>query len=288
MKILLCTNGSSHTARAMEMGVHIAQRTASDVDILVVTEHDQEKEARRIAEAAAADLRKTGNPITLHQRAGRLAQEIVHQAQATPYDLVIIGSRGRRGLMRLLRGSVALHVTGHVPASVLVVKGRARELGRFLVCSSAGPVSEHTVRFAARLARYLGASVTLLHVMSQLPLAASAAPNDLDASAEELIRRGSREGIHLKRMLDLLMEEGQIGRAVVRHGLVRDEIIAEGREGRYDLLVTGAHVTPGLSASLVENLSMGILLSANRPVLVVRYLQTDSNSEAISPPTSSP
>jgi hypothetical protein len=38
----------------------------------------------------------------------------------------------------------------------------------------------------------------------------------------------------------------------------------------------------------VENLSMDILLSANCPVLVVRYLQTDSNSEAISPPTSSP
>jgi nucleotide-binding universal stress UspA family protein len=71
-------------------------------------------------------------------------------------------------------------------------------------------------------------------------------------------------------MLDLLTEEGQIGRAVVRHGLVLDEIIAEAREGRYDLLVTGAHVTPGLNARLVDNLSVDILLAANRPVLIVR------------------
>jgi nucleotide-binding universal stress UspA family protein len=57
---------------------------------------------------------------------------------------------------------------------------------------------------------------------------------------------------------------------VVLHGLVRDEIIAEAREGRYDLLVTGAHTAPGLNARLVDDLSADILLAANRPVLVVR------------------
>jgi hypothetical protein len=56
MRILLCTNGSSHTARALKMGVRVAQRAASDVNILVVAERDREKEARRMAETAAADL----------------------------------------------------------------------------------------------------------------------------------------------------------------------------------------------------------------------------------------
>jgi nucleotide-binding universal stress UspA family protein len=199
-----------------------------------------------------------------------MADEVVLQAQTAPYDLVIVGSRGRRGMARLLLGSVALRVTEHVPASVLVIKGRARDLRQFLVCSSAGPVSEHTVRFAGRLARALGASVTLLHVMSQLPLMEGVVPDDLDASAEELIQRRSREGIHLSRMLDLLAAKGETARTVVRHGLVRDEIIAEAREGRYDLLVTGAHVTPGLNARLVDDLSADILLAANLPVLVVR------------------
>ena len=275
MKILLCTNGSSHAARALDLGVRVAQRAASDVDILVVVERDREEEARQMAEGAAADLETADIPVTIRQRTGRLADAVVLQAQTAPYDLVVIGSRGRRGVMRLLLGSVALHVTGHALASVLVVKGRTRDLKRFLVCSSAGPVSEHTVRFAGRLARALDASLTLLHVMSQLPLAEDAVPDDLEASAEELIQRGSQEGVHLRQMLDLLATEGQAGRAVVRHGLVRDEIIAEAREGRYDLLVTGAHVTPGLDARLVEDLSADILLAANRPVLVVRYLQNE-------------
>jgi nucleotide-binding universal stress UspA family protein len=270
MKTLLCTNGFSYANRALNLGVFVARRAANAVDILVVAERDREKEAHRMAGAAAADLEAAGVPVTICQRTGRMAEEVVLQAQSAPYDLVIIGSRGRRGMVRLLLGSAALHVTEHALASVLVVKGRARGLRQFLVCSSAGPVSEHTVQFASRLARALGASVTLLHVMSQLPLTQDAAPDDLEASAEELIRRGSREGAHLNQMLMLLAAEGQTARAVVRHGLVLDEIIAEAQEGRYDLLVTGAHVTPGLNARLVDDLSANILLAANRPVLVVR------------------
>lgn len=253
------------------MGVRIAQRAANTADILVVLGHDQkqEEEARRAARAAAADLGEAGVAVAMLQRTGRTAEEIVRQAQTAPYDLVVVGSRGRRGIARLLLGSVALHVAEHAPASVLVVKGRARELRRFLVCSSAGPTSEHTVRFAAHLAQVLGSSVTLLHVMSQLPLGDCAAPDDLEASAEELIHRGSREGVHLSQMLDLLAAEGHTGRAVVRHGLVREEVIAEAREGRYDLVIIGAHITPGLSSRLVDDLSADILLDAKRPVLVV-------------------
>jgi nucleotide-binding universal stress UspA family protein len=268
MKILLCINGTPHAAQALELGAHIARMAATAVDILVLVERDPEK-ARRMAETTAAELEAAEIPVTLYQRTGRIGEEVVLQAQAASYDLIVIGSRGRRGVTRLLLGSVALCVVEQTPAPVLVVKGRARKLERFLVCSSAGPVSEHTVQFAGRLAQALGASVTLLHVMSQLPLTENAFLDDLEASAEELIQRGSREGIHLGRMLDLLAEEGQTGRAVVRHGLVRDEIIAEGRKGQYDLLVIGAHVTPGLNARMVGDLTAEVLLAANRPVLVI-------------------
>jgi nucleotide-binding universal stress UspA family protein len=273
MKILLCTDGSSHTVRGLNLGTRVARAAASSVDILAVVENSREKEIRRLVEAAAANLEEAGIPVTIHQRTGRIAEEVVRQTQAIPCDLLIVGSRGRRGVRRLLLGSVALRVTGHVPASVLVVKGRVRDLKRFLVCSSAGPVSKHTIQFAGRLARALEASVTLLHVMSQLPLAEDAVVDDLEASAEELIQRGSREGVHLEQMLDLLAVEGVAPRAVIRHGLVLDEIIAEAREGQYDLLVTGGHVTPGLHTRLVDDLSADILLAANRPVLIVRQEQ---------------
>ncbi|MEA3341395.1 MAG: universal stress protein [Chloroflexota bacterium] len=280
MKILLCTDGSSHASQGLNMGVRIAQRAASAVDILVVDERNREKKARQMAEAAAADLEADGIPVTIHRRTGQVAEELIHQARTVPYDLAVIGSRGRRGIARLMLGSVALHVSERAPVSVLVVKEDVRALERFLVCSSAGPVSAHTIQFAGRLAREINASVTLLHVMSQVPLAEDAFPDDLEASAKELIQRKSREGIHLDQMLALLTAEGIATRAVVRHGLVRDEIIAEGQEGRYDLLVIGTHVTPGLNSHLVNDLSADILLAADRPVLVVRYSQTEQDSHA--------
>ncbi len=270
MKILLCTDGSSHTSQGLDLGVRIAQRAASAVDILVISERNHGKEARRMAEAAATDLETAGIPITIHWRTGQVTEELVHQARSVPYDLVVVGSRGRRGVVRLMLGSVALHVSERAPTSVLVVKGDVRALERFLICSSAGPVSAHTIQFAGRLARKINASVTLLHVMSQVPLAEDAFPDDLEASAKELIRRGSREGVHLDQMLALLTAEGIAARTVVRHGLVRDEVIAESQEGQYDVLVIGTHVTPGMNSHMVNDLSMDILLAAKRSVLVVK------------------
>lgn len=269
MRMLLCTDGSSHAAQALELGGRVARKAASTVDILAVSTGEREKEVRLGVQTLAADLDAAGIAVTIHWRSGRLAREVTRQTRAAPYDLVVIGSRGRRGVTRLLLGSVALQVVEHVPAPILVVKGRAGDLQRFLVCTSAGPPSERTIRFASRLARALEASVTLLHVMSQVPLTENAVPEDLEASARELIERRSREGVHLGQMLDLLGEEGLAARAVVRHGLVLDEIVAEMREGRYDLLVTGAHVTPGLNARLVDNLTADILLAVQGPVLVV-------------------
>lgn len=277
MNILLCSNGSVWANRALDIGVQIALAAGSTVDVLAVTRRAERlEEVSKEVEEAVGDLRAQGIPVTVHQRVGRLDEEAIQQAQSAPYDLVVIGSRGRRGIKRLFLGSLAARVVEHTPTSVLVVKGEKRTLKRFLICSAAGPVSEHAVHFAGRLARSVDASVTLIHVMSQLSLTREASLADLQAPAEELIRRRSREGVHLNQMLDLLAVEGTKVRAVVRHGLVVDEIVVEAEEGQFDLLVVGAHVTPGISSLLAGDLSEQILLAADRPVLVVRQIEPDS------------
>lgn len=280
MRILLCTNGTPHTARALELGTYLAKAIATQVEILVIGGDEREKTAQQLAESTATKLELSELPTTIYRRVGRMREEIVTQARSKSYDLVVIGSRGRKGMVRLLFGSVAVHVTGDSPASVLVVKGRHRRIRRILVCSAAGPISEETILFAGRLAKAVESSVTLLHVMSQLPVSQKALMHDLEATAEDLIERGSREGTHLNRMLEQMAEHGLSARAVVRHGLVLDEIIAETREGCYDLLVTGSHITPGVNASLVDDLRADILLAVNRPVLVVRGTSAEGMAAA--------
>ncbi|HVO30424.1 MAG TPA: universal stress protein, partial [bacterium] len=69
-----------------------------------------------------ADLKKRGvsaNGILLK---GDPSSAILEQA-AKGYDLIVIGTHGRRGIQRLLLGSVAERVVRAAPCAVLTVKG---------------------------------------------------------------------------------------------------------------------------------------------------------------------
>lgn len=75
-----------------------------------------------VAEEAAEQLRAAGRSATADVRTGDAATEIVEAAADWDADLVIIGSRGRTGLTRLLLGSVARNVLHGSHTSVLVVR----------------------------------------------------------------------------------------------------------------------------------------------------------------------
>ena len=58
--------------------------------------------------------------------AGRARDEIIRVAGRLESDLVILATRGRSGLKRLLLGSVAENVVRHAPCPVLVVRAQKR------------------------------------------------------------------------------------------------------------------------------------------------------------------
>jgi nucleotide-binding universal stress UspA family protein len=281
MKLLLCTNGMSHTNYALTIGQQLALGIAQAVDILVVDEKADGGDSRLVeaatkaAEAAGHELQAADIPVTLHHQTGQMASSVVQQAQDVQYDLVVVGSRGRSGIIRLLFGSVAKEVATHVPTSLLVIKGRARKFKRMLICTAAGPTSDQPVRFGGRLAGSLRLSVTLLHVMSQLTMRMSFSLGNEPEETAEADELGWHEGEHLQKMLRLLANQGVKARALVRQGLVIDEILTEAQEGRYDVIVVGAHIAPGVSSFLVEDFAKNVLLSANRPVLIVRQTEEE-------------
>jgi nucleotide-binding universal stress UspA family protein len=271
MRMLLYSDCSEVGRQALHLGVRIALATASTVDILILaTTADQERAACEEVAAALDKLQTADIPVTIHRRCGPMPRELHNQAETTDYDLIVVGSRGRRGIKRLMTGSRACSILTRTTTSVLVVKGREREeIDHVLVGSAAGPASADTVHFAARLARALDASVALLHVMSQVALEEHAKAADLEAEAEELMERDAREGIHLANMLEILHHEGVEAEAMVRHGLIVDEIVAEARHGHFDMLVIGAHTAPGIEDLLSSDLSKRIMLATERPVLIV-------------------
>jgi nucleotide-binding universal stress UspA family protein len=76
---------------------------------------------QRIATDAAGRLRGSGRRVDSEMRDGDAAGEIIAVAEKRGADLIVLGSRGRTGLTRLLLGSVARNVLSGSTASVLVV-----------------------------------------------------------------------------------------------------------------------------------------------------------------------
>jgi nucleotide-binding universal stress UspA family protein len=155
---------------------------------------------------------------------------------------------------------------------VLLVKARRTRLQKILVCTAGGDPGLRDVAMAGHVAQHAQAAVTVLHVMSQVPLNDKAYLPDLAASADDLIARHTREGLHLQSALAKLRERAPGSTVKVRHGFVVDEILAELRQGDYDLLVVGAHVARGLNRWLLDDVTAHLIEEATTPVLVVRAI----------------
>ncbi|HAF09110.1 MAG TPA: universal stress protein [Candidatus Limnocylindria bacterium] len=77
-------------------------------------------EYERLARERAAKLREAGVTATSEFREGDAAAELIKAAAQDKSDCIIIGSRGKTGLTRLVLGSVARGVLFHAECSVLV------------------------------------------------------------------------------------------------------------------------------------------------------------------------
>jgi nucleotide-binding universal stress UspA family protein len=271
MRMLMCTDGSRCAAEALRLGALIAREAHDQVTLLGVIENPEEE--RRVVRM----LQRTSNVLcddvphieTLIRR-GNAAEEILEETEQNDYDLVVVGSRGRRGVTRFLLGSTAARLARYCPVPVLIIKGRRRRLRKILVCTGGAEAGEKDTRLAGAIAALVGASVTVLHVMSQLALGPAADVSDLESSSRAILRSECREGVHLRKDLQILQDLSVSGEAKIRHGLVIDEILAEAKEGDYDLVVTGAHVASGIQRFMLTDTTEQIVLGSDRSVLVVR------------------
>jgi nucleotide-binding universal stress UspA family protein len=277
MRILMCIDGTTTGDNAVTFGAELAKAAQADVVLLGVAADGEARVREALARAQTLLPTRAEEKI----RKGRVAQEILAEAESGTYDLIIVGSRGRRGWERLAFGSVAARLARYARPPVLIVKGPPRPgVRRVLVCTSGDVRGERVARWGGQMARWLGAEITVLHVMSQIAISPRAKWDELSETAEEALEQGTREGQHLAREMELL--RGQRGttplgvRPKIRHGLVVDEIVAEAEDGDYDLVVIGAHEAPEFPGNwdgveyLLEDVADQVFSALRRPVLVVK------------------
>ena len=87
--------------------------------IYAIPERSADEIVRRLSNVKPADPKV---PFEHRYVAGSPADAIVNTAKSEKVDMIVIGTHGRRGLTRLLLGSVAEAVVRNAPCPVLAVK----------------------------------------------------------------------------------------------------------------------------------------------------------------------
>jgi nucleotide-binding universal stress UspA family protein len=145
-KILIAIDGSELAEKAITHGVSLAKATGSPVVIATVTElwsaldmahkskvgvADPIKEyeiaaaenAKKILASAETQAKNAGiSPEYLHIKDKHPAEGIISTATSNGCDIIVMSSHGRRGVQKVLLGSVASEVLTHSKIPVLIVK----------------------------------------------------------------------------------------------------------------------------------------------------------------------
>jgi nucleotide-binding universal stress UspA family protein len=227
-------------------------------------------ERRQLLEDAAARLHIPDHvPVTLSALPGNSQAAILAAARAQSYDLVILG-RLHQPLGRLLPGAHSKAIAQRLEPSVLRVHGPVRPIRRILLASGGDFHTFGDVSIATRIAKPLGASVTVLHVISQQSLLFEGFPVRR-GTVDTFLSNSSPEATTLREAVAMLRKHGVAAELKGRVGPVLDEILAELRVGSYDLLVIGAHrVASALDRILLEDITDDLLDVSPLPVLVVK------------------
>mgnify|MGYP001344764889 CR=1 FL=1 len=123
-RILLATDGSRFSEAATEIVSHIARATKVPVTVISVAREGgrSREQVEQEATFTAGLLKTEGVTAEAVVGQGKPAEVIVQQARELGADLIVLGSHGRKGLNRLLLGSVSSQVLGRVDCAVLIAK----------------------------------------------------------------------------------------------------------------------------------------------------------------------
>lgn len=138
MKIMVCTDGSEYGDRAVQYAARFADNYGSELTILHVIEDTTTQEEvptypgfkpkREAAEKILAGAKKLAGEVSRNVTCdekiavGPITSEIVRIAAVEDFDGIVVGTKGVRGLKRMLVGSTARQVIRHAHCPVTVVR----------------------------------------------------------------------------------------------------------------------------------------------------------------------
>jgi nucleotide-binding universal stress UspA family protein len=266
-KLLLATDRSIFSEGAVREAINFAKKCSSRLYVMSVLETNpeyetigasvyqkEEEEATKYLESVKARACQEG--IFYCEAVLRYGEEpcqcIVDEALEKNIDMIIIGRRGRRGLMKVLMGQVAAKVVSHAPCKVLVVPRAARiECRNILVATDGSEHSTAAVLEAIGIAKRCGSNIiTVSSVHSEAELGEATA--------------------HVHKVVEMAQKEGIPVEALTPFGRSSDVIVETAGGRGVDLIVMGTYGKTGLKKLLMGSSTEKVIGHAGCGVLVVR------------------
>jgi nucleotide-binding universal stress UspA family protein len=247
-------------------GAALPDSTALDTSLAQTARHELETRRRLAADrgaAVTAALLEASSP----------APGILDYAESHDIDLVATSTHGRRGLRRLLLGSVAEEVVQRSSSPVLTLRGENSVFDavphRILAAVDLSPHSEAAIAHAKEIAALFHAELQLLHVLSRPQLRSydpTAIPS-FQLDVPRLVKEAEKE-------LATAYERcgGPSGPVSIHvgEGLAVEEILRFARANQSDLVILASHGLTGLSHLLLGSVAERVVRLSSTPVLALK------------------
>ena len=181
-KILLATDSSEATKQATEAAVDLWTKSGSELHVVHVwhdvpgpyrhgfVKRELRRQGQEILDEQVRKIEESGATVTrAYLRGGRTTDEVIKLGDELEAGLLVVGSRGLRGVRRILIGSHSEDIVHHAHRAVLVVPGRENVWppARIVAGDDFSEDAKKAAELAAALGKLFGARMLLLHAVSQ-------------------------------------------------------------------------------------------------------------------------
>lgn len=257
-------------------------RTAVPLDKLSELDADQiAAESAMKALLAGNSLAGIAHSATIER--GSLWEVLAAFIEEKDIDLIVLGTHGRRGLKKLVLGSVAEQVYRHAPCPVLTVgpqtthdESAQARVATILYATDFSSGSHHALPYALSLARANQSHLILLHAvpspMEMVPASIDAVPVAIEVSMEFVADALARARQQMEKLISAEAMEEFHPEIIVESGPAADLILSHAKSKQADLIVMGAHraSASALATHLPWAIASAVVCQAHCPVLTVR------------------
>lgn len=276
-EILVATNGFERTRAGIEYSAWLGKTMRVPVTLLGIIEAKQrpniDEEAHPLDEVfsqAVALFRENELKFHLEIREGH-AEEVIPEKAGERDFLTVLTPLGRPPLRRLLKRRSFHQLMADIEGPILYVPAACLPPSRLLVCLGGLGYGITAEGLGLEIATRVKAPVTLLHVVPPIDLDYPEA-RTVRENWEHLTDTDTLLGRTLRKGLNKARKAGLETELKTRQGNVIEEILAELKEGDYDLVCMGSpYSAHGLRQMYAPNVTAEVAEAIGCPVLTVRY-----------------